>query len=188
MPERMPAYLLHNTDSFRNGLDVLLHCGIRPERLLPLLLDRGEDVVLGLAIGTLCTPVHKDFSNVRLQWNSFATGEEDAGFARDGGKVLRRSLQSFEEDDDMLTSMGRELVTKHGIGESADALWKQLQEQQLRSPKQVAAPEPEVDTAGAPPVTIPTFASTLKFGVRPHAVPTQRQPVPSPAPEEFSLS
>jgi hypothetical protein len=89
----------------------------------------------------------------------------------------------------MLTAMARELVTKHGIGESADALWKQLQAQQLRtqSPKPVAPPEPEDDTAAPPPVTMPTLASTLKFGVRPQSVPTQRQAVPSPAPEQFSL-
>jgi hypothetical protein len=105
------------------------------------------------------------------------------------GKFSDGGLQSFEEDDDMLTAMARELVTKHGIGESADALWKQLQAQQLRtqSPKPVAPPQPEVDTAALPPVTMPTFASTLKFGVRPQSVPIQRQPVPSPAPEQFSL-
>jgi superfamily II DNA or RNA helicase len=106
------------------------------------------------------------------------------------GKFSDGGLQSFEEDDDMLTAMARELVTKHGIGESADALWKQLQSQQLRnqSPKQVAPPEPKVETpAPSPPVTMPTFASTLKFGERPQSAPTQRQPVPSPPPEQFSL-
>jgi len=105
------------------------------------------------------------------------------------GKFSGGGLQSFEEDDDMLTAMARELVTKHGIGESADALWKQLQAQQVRtqSPKQVAPQDPEVDTAGPPPVTMPTFASTLEFGVRPQAVPTQRQPVRSTAPEQLSF-
>lgn len=101
------------------------------------------------------------------------------------GKFSDGGLQSFEQDDDMLTAMARELVTKHGIGESADALWKQLQVLQLRtqSPKPVAPPEPEVDTAAPPPVTMPPLASTLKFGVRPQSVPTRRQPVPSRAPE-----
>ncbi len=35
-------------------------------------------------------------------------------------------LQSIDEDDDMLSSMARELVERNGIGESADAVWKVL--------------------------------------------------------------
>jgi hypothetical protein len=35
-----------------------------------------------------------------------------------------------DEGDDILMSMARELVTEKGIGEPADLVWKQLQEQQ----------------------------------------------------------
>jgi hypothetical protein len=35
-------------------------------------------------------------------------------------------LQALDESDDMLTAMARELVEKNGIGESADAVWRQL--------------------------------------------------------------
>lgn len=40
------------------------------------------------------------------------------------GKFAGEGLQSIDEDDDMLSAMARELVTRNGIGESADAVWK----------------------------------------------------------------
>lgn len=43
------------------------------------------------------------------------------------GKFTQDGLQSLEEDDDMLTAMARELVTEKGVGESADAVWRQIQ-------------------------------------------------------------
>jgi hypothetical protein len=109
------------------------------------------------------------------------------------GKFADGGLQSFEEDDDMLTAMARELVTKHGIGESADALWKQLQAEQLRvQPLRPVVPqdsEAERPTAlSLPPRTLSTLANTLKFGERPPVIPTQRRPdSPPPEPEQFSL-
>ena len=39
------------------------------------------------------------------------------------GKFSGEGLQSFEETDDILTAMARELVTEQGIGESAEAIW-----------------------------------------------------------------
>jgi hypothetical protein len=54
-------------------------------------------------------------------------GQKAAGLARDGGKFCRDGLQGLEEDDDMLTAMARELVTEKGIGESAAAVWRQIQ-------------------------------------------------------------
>jgi hypothetical protein len=46
------------------------------------------------------------------------------------GKFSGEGLHSFEDDDDILTAMARELVTKQGIGESADAVWRHLQTEQ----------------------------------------------------------
>ena len=43
------------------------------------------------------------------------------------GKFSREGLQSLDEDDDMLTAMARELVTANGVGESAAAVWRQIQ-------------------------------------------------------------
>ena len=46
------------------------------------------------------------------------------------GKFSAAGLNAFEEDDDMLTAMARELVRQQGIGESADAVWRDMQVQQ----------------------------------------------------------
>jgi hypothetical protein len=42
------------------------------------------------------------------------------------GKFAGEGLQSIDEDDDMLSSIARELVERNGIGESADAVWRAL--------------------------------------------------------------
>jgi hypothetical protein len=47
--------------------------------------------------------------------------------AMEGKFTAQDGLQSLEEDDDMLTAMARELVTEKGVGESADAVWRQIQ-------------------------------------------------------------
>ena len=107
------------------------------------------------------------------------------------GKFSDGGLQSFEEDDDILTAMARELVTKHGVGESADALWKQLQADHLRilPERSVVPQDSKVDDVTPPaPVTMPSLVNTLKFGVRPPSIPSHRQPEPpTPTPEQFSL-
>lgn len=48
------------------------------------------------------------------------------------GKFAGEGLQSLDEDDDMLTSMAKELVEKNGIGESADSVWKALNSEHRR--------------------------------------------------------
>lgn len=110
------------------------------------------------------------------------------------GKFDQGGMHSFEEDDDILTAMARELVTEHGIGESADVLWRQLQVEQSRFlPRVSAAPdEPEVDSGpplppALPVLTVPSLPSALKFGERPPASPNRRHEGPSPVHEQFSL-
>ena len=44
------------------------------------------------------------------------------------GKFASEGLQAIDGDDDMLTAMARELVENKGIGESADSVWKNLQQ------------------------------------------------------------
>jgi hypothetical protein len=44
------------------------------------------------------------------------------------GKFTSEGLQAIDGDDDMLTAMARELVENKGIGESADSVWKNLQQ------------------------------------------------------------
>ena len=48
------------------------------------------------------------------------------------GKFAGEGLQTLDEDDDMLTSMAKELVEKNGIGESADMVWKRLNTEHQR--------------------------------------------------------
>jgi len=48
------------------------------------------------------------------------------------GKFANQGLQALDDDDDMLTAMARELVTQKGVGEKADALWKEIQQQHTR--------------------------------------------------------
>jgi hypothetical protein len=43
------------------------------------------------------------------------------------GKFTAGGLQSLEEDEDVLTAMARELVTKQQVGEEASIVWKRLQ-------------------------------------------------------------
>jgi len=45
------------------------------------------------------------------------------------GKFAGEGLQSIDEDDDMLSAMARELVEKNGIGDTADAVWRSLNEE-----------------------------------------------------------
>jgi len=42
------------------------------------------------------------------------------------GKFASEGLQAIDGDDDMLTAMARELVENEGIGESAEAVWRNL--------------------------------------------------------------
>jgi hypothetical protein len=46
------------------------------------------------------------------------------------GKLQAEGLQAIDEDDDLLTAMARELVTRQGVGERAAEVWKTIQIQQ----------------------------------------------------------
>jgi hypothetical protein len=60
------------------------------------------------------------------------------------GKFAGEGLQSMDEDDDMLSAMARELVEKNGIGDTADAVWRSLNEEhQKLFPAVHSAAEPE---------------------------------------------
>jgi hypothetical protein len=105
------------------------------------------------------------------------------------GKFCREGLQTLDEDEDILTAMARELVTEAGIGENAAAVWRQIQAEHAKIvPAEIVEPKLAPATDGspvpAPPVapalTIPTFASDLKFGSRPPSVrPVRRESLPA---------
>jgi hypothetical protein len=58
------------------------------------------------------------------------------------GKFASEGLQAIDGDDDMLTAMARELVENKGIGESADSVWKSLQQLRPSTPASLLE-EPE---------------------------------------------
>jgi hypothetical protein len=73
------------------------------------------------------------------------------------GKFASEGLQAIDGDDDMLTAMARELVENKGIGESADSVWKNLQ--QLRPASSAQPVEPADDPlAEASELEIPAIA------------------------------
>lgn len=71
------------------------------------------------------------------------------------GNFAGEGLQTLDEDDDMLTSMAKELVEKNGIGESADMVWKRVNaEHQRLSPARTDAPI-ELGADPNPAVVVP---------------------------------
>lgn len=64
------------------------------------------------------------------------------------GKLQAEGLQMMHEDDDLLTAMARELVTRQGVGEQAAEVWRSLQH---RRPTAVATAE----------VTVGPLSSTI---------------------------
>lgn len=103
------------------------------------------------------------------------------------GKFCREGLQALEEDDDMLTAMARELVMEKGVGESAAAVWRQLQAEHsaVLAPAAVIS-EPVVEDIApeslvTPALTLPRVVKALKFGSRPPILhPLRRGNVPPP--------
>jgi hypothetical protein len=95
------------------------------------------------------------------------------------GKFSRDGLQSLDEDDDMLTAMARELVTENGVGESAAAVWRQIQAENSGilnpstmppEPAPVIEDEPTSMPLVRPALTVEAAIEALKFGTRPPAV------------------
>jgi hypothetical protein len=48
------------------------------------------------------------------------------------GKFSGEGLQSLDTDEDLMSAMARELVEKAGVGESADAIWRELDHERER--------------------------------------------------------
>ena len=96
------------------------------------------------------------------------------------GKFASNGLQAIDEGDDILMAMARELVTEKGIGESADAVWKQVVERQAdvfgvrageTSQSEMEAEPPERNVPEIiipPPASIPAMVTQLlMFGMSP---------------------
>jgi hypothetical protein len=98
------------------------------------------------------------------------------------GKFSNEGLQGLEDDDDVLTAMARELVTQKGVGDSASAIWKAVQEQHAR----LLPPSPTLDAKHVAPlaaefVGVNGAASGLVFGSpMPKESPRRKQPTAEP--------
>jgi hypothetical protein len=108
------------------------------------------------------------------------------------GKFCREGLQALEEDDDMLTAMARELVTENRVGESADAVWRQIQAEHVATSIIKPEPTPVIDdvpltTPVVTPVLTVTAVDALKFGSRPPSTRPLRRREESPPDVQFSL-
>jgi hypothetical protein len=101
------------------------------------------------------------------------------------GKFATDGLQAIDEGDDILMAMARELVTEKGIGENADAVWKQLQRQQAEvfgvravetSPVEACPPERDVPEVMIPAVApIPAVVTQLlMFGMSLESAPKRK--------------
>jgi superfamily II DNA or RNA helicase len=101
------------------------------------------------------------------------------------GKFSREGLQALDEDDDMLTAMARELVTENGVGESAAAIWRQIQAESsncsITEPAQVVDDAPVTTALVAPVLNIEAAVNALKFGSRTLSMrrPLRRREVPA---------
>jgi hypothetical protein len=97
------------------------------------------------------------------------------------GKFSGEGLQSIDDGDDILVAMARALVTEKGIGERADAVWRQVQKQQeemmtrpvIEDEEQEAADEVKMENKS--PETEPIAANPqFSFGITPEVEPSKR--------------
>jgi superfamily II DNA or RNA helicase len=112
------------------------------------------------------------------------------------GKFCRDGLQGLEEDDDMLTAMARELVIEKGVGETAAAVWRQIQAEHINVLANTAVEPtegPDIEDAPltmpliTPALTVPAIGNVLKFGSRPPSTRPVRRKGESPSDVQFSL-
>jgi hypothetical protein len=136
---------------------------------------------------------------VRVVYLHYASTAQESGLRLMGkkmlvslaleGKFVADGIQALEDDDDILTSMARDLVTQRGVGERADAIWKELQAQRpatliepVSAVEQAKAIEPAVSDPGpaelivtspeaTPSATLQTLA---QFGVATRRTPRRQ--------------
>src|SRR5260370_7352823 len=73
------------------------------------------------------------------------------------GKFSGEGLQSLDADEDLMSAMARELVEKAGVGESADAIWRELDHEREKVQPRPAVIEGEEEPT--PPLDLPVIMS-----------------------------
>jgi hypothetical protein len=85
------------------------------------------------------------------------------------GKFSGEGLQALDTDEDLTSAMVRELVENAGVGESADAVWRELDHERekalLHAPDAKPAPEEEPAPVLDLPVVITPESVPAPFGI-----------------------
>ena len=86
------------------------------------------------------------------------------------GKFSGEGLQALDTDEDLVSAMARELVEKAGVGESANAVWRELDfEREKVQPRPVTI-EPDSEEESARVLDLPVVSAAppvpLTFGMR----------------------
>jgi 8-oxo-dGTP pyrophosphatase MutT (NUDIX family) len=89
------------------------------------------------------------------------------------GKFSGEGLQSLDADEDLMSAMARELVEKAGVGESADAIWRELDHEREKFQPPAAVEQPDLREelqTQLPAETESEPISTLDFATPPPPV------------------
>jgi len=83
------------------------------------------------------------------------------------GKFSGEGLQALDTDEDLMSAMARELVEKAGVGESADAVWRDLGHERDGVQPHQATVEPEEEPVLAPdlPGVLAAEPAPTPFGI-----------------------
>jgi hypothetical protein len=81
------------------------------------------------------------------------------------GKFSGEGLQALDTDEDLMSAMARELVEKAGVGESADAVWRDLGHEREKMLPRPAAVEPEPEEKSDLPGLIVAEPARAPFGI-----------------------
>jgi hypothetical protein len=85
------------------------------------------------------------------------------------GKFSGEGLQALDTDEDLMSAMARELVEKAGVGESANAVWRELDHEREKVLPRGSAAEPEPEDESTPVLDLPIPAAApsapVTFGI-----------------------
>jgi hypothetical protein len=76
------------------------------------------------------------------------------------GKFSGEGLQALDTDEDLMSAMARELVEKAGVGESADAAWRELDREREKIQPRPATVELEPEEEAIPTLDLPRMPAT----------------------------
>jgi hypothetical protein len=101
------------------------------------------------------------------------------------GKFSGEGLQALDTDEDLMSAMARELVEKAGVGESANAVWRELDREREKIQSRPAPVEPDLEDEPLAmlnlPVTDAAPPAPVTFGIQlmePSPVMKKRKKVP----------